>query len=137
MSDLNSLAGDHLVFSQLSNTTVNTASTTAPQFTATSDGRLKEDVTTATGGLKLVKNLRGVRFQWADANARAALGTQVGVIAQEVQQLMPGAVRTEESGFLSVDYAQLTAVLIESVKELAAQMEDNAQIAHVRHELGD
>jgi hypothetical protein len=51
------------------------------------------------------------------------MGPQVGVIAQEVQQLLPEVVRTDESGFLSVDYGKLTAILIESVKELAQRME--------------
>jgi len=48
----------------------------------------------------------------------------VGVIAQEVQAVLPEAVRTNDSGYLSVRYEKMIALLIESNKELAKQVED-------------
>jgi hypothetical protein len=51
----------------------------------------------------------------------------VGVIAQEIQAVYPELVREGGNGFLSVDYPKLTAVLIESIKELKAMVLDLAK----------
>jgi ribonuclease PH len=50
--------------------------------------------------------------------------TEVGVIAQEVEEVVPEVVQTNEAGMKSVAYGNLVGVLIESVKELKAEIED-------------
>ena len=67
---------------------------------------------------KPVKKLRGVRYRRRDNDQ-----SNIGVIAQEVQQVLPELVMTGESGKLSVAYGNLTAVLIEAVKELSDTVE--------------
>ena len=87
---------------------------------------------TLNGSLQKVLNMRGVSYTWktnaeiskikgnkTDSvdNSRMREGTQLGVIAQEVEQIVPEVVVTDEDGFKSVDYIKLTPVLIEAVKE--------------------
>jgi hypothetical protein len=88
---------------------------TAPNFVSSSDARLKSDVETIADALSLVSALRGVRFTMDGSR-------QIGVIAQEVEPVLPEVVRDNEAGQLSVAYGNITGLLIEAVKELAARV---------------
>ena len=83
-------------------------------FYETSDARIKTDINTIDAGLHKVQNLRGVTFR---NSQREDSETEVGLIAQEVQAVVPEIVTTTPSGYLQVDYAKMVAVLIEAVKE--------------------
>jgi hypothetical protein len=83
-------------------------------FYETSDVRIKTDINTIDAGLHKVQNLRGVTFR---NSQREDSETEVGLIAQEVQAVVPEIVTTTPSGYLQVDYAKMVAVLIEAVKE--------------------
>jgi roadblock/LC7 domain-containing protein len=85
-------------------------------ISAPSDMRLKKDIETLTNVLSKIEQMRGVRYEYKDQQKYVA-GPQVGVIAQELQKVFPELVRTGADGFLSVNYSQLTAVLIQAVKE--------------------
>jgi hypothetical protein len=80
-----------------------------------SDRRLKKNVRTISG-LDLVEKLRGVSFDWKDSGDASA-----GVIAQEVEKILPSAVKENADGIKSVEYDQLIAPLIEAMKELKAE----------------
>ena len=95
---------------------------TAPNFVSSSDARLKSDVETIVDALALVSALRGVRFTMDGSR-------QIGVIAQEVETVLPEVVRDNEAGQLSVAYGNITGLLIEAVKELAARV---AELEEVR-----
>jgi hypothetical protein len=88
---------------------------TAPNFVSSSDARLKSDIETITDALALVSALRGVRFTMDG-------GRQIGVIAQEVETVLPEVVRDNEAGQLTVAYGNITGLLIEAVKELTARV---------------
>ena len=88
---------------------------TAPNFVSSSDARLKAEVETIADALALVSALRGVRFTMDGTR-------QIGVIAQEVEVVLPEVVRVGEAGQLSVAYGNITGLLIEAVKELAARV---------------
>jgi hypothetical protein len=94
-----------------------------------SDERLKTGVKTIDHALGVLERLRGVTFKWKSTGAES-----IGVIAQEVQKVLPQIVATDSAGFLSVDYTKLVGVLIESVKELKHDHErvaaDNKTLAH-------
>ena len=77
-----------------------------------SDIRLKEHLTPILDATELVRLLHGYRFNWKDTHQ-----PDLGVIAQEVEQILPEAVR-EESGVKRVNYGALVAVLLEAVKDL-------------------
>jgi hypothetical protein len=86
--------------------------------TASSDERLKTNIERITDALGKVQALRGVTFHRIDSGI-----DQAGVIAQDVQAVLPLAVMEDEKGFLAVSYGALTGLLIESIKELAAEVE--------------
>jgi hypothetical protein len=86
-------------------------------FYATSDARLKRDVSTVTDALDKCAKLRGVTFKWVAGEDQR---DQLGVIAQETQLVFPSLV-TEHEGYLRVDYPKLVGLLIEAVKELDAR----------------
>ena len=96
-----------------------------------SDERQKENVSTLTGALDKVKQLRGVSFTWKDSTDRGT-DTQIGLIAQEVEQVYPELVgdgdlpntTDGEAPMKSVNYAHLTSVLIEAIKELEARVKE-------------
>ncbi|MBF9220536.1 tail fiber domain-containing protein [Hymenobacter ruricola] len=97
---------------------------TAAGVTLTSDARFKQQVRPLTGALAAVQQLRGVRYQWNALGVQRG-GTagqeQIGLLAQELEQFYPELVRTDEAGYKSVNYARLTPVLLEALKELAAK----------------
>ncbi|MCW5714468.1 MAG: tail fiber domain-containing protein [Bauldia sp.] len=94
--------------------TASTSITTATYYHS-SDSRLKANVRTFAGGLDMVARLRGVSFDWKATGAPSS-----GVIAQEVESVLPSAVATGPDGMKSVAYDELLAPLIEAVKELKA-----------------
>ena len=89
--------------------------TASGNVTAYSDERLKSDIVTIPDALEKVKALRGVNFT-KDGEA------STGVIAQEVQKVIPEVVQQNDE-YLSVAYGNLVGVLIEAVKELSAEVE--------------
>jgi len=93
---------------------------TATAFLYSSDQRLKDNITPIRGALAKIVELSGVNFSWK-SGARAGQA-DVGVIAQEVQNVLPEAVNTDASGYLSVDYPKLVPLLIEAIKEQQSQI---------------
>ncbi|MFH1688070.1 MAG: tail fiber domain-containing protein [bacterium] len=89
----------------------------------TSDVRLKRSIGHIDHALDKVENIRGVSFEWTD-EVDSDDGRQLGVIAQEVETVLPELVSTDSEGYKSVDYGKLTAVLIEAVKELRSENRD-------------
>jgi hypothetical protein len=89
---------------------------TATAYFYTSDEKLKDNITELTG-LAIVNKLRGVSFNWKEGG-----DPSIGVVAQEVEAVLPQVVATnEETGMKSVNYGALVGPLIESTKELDAR----------------
>lgn len=91
----------------------------AVDFHATSDIRKKHNVKTIENALSKVQNLRGVSFTMNDSNK-----DMIGVIAQEVREVIPQVVDEGSDGSLTVAYGNMVGVLIEAIKELNAKVED-------------
>ena len=89
----------------------------ADSFNCASDSRLKKNIVDLDGALDKLDLIRGVYHEWIDETQG---GRQIGVIAQEIQAVYPELVMEGGNGFLSVNYPKLTAVLLQSVKELKA-----------------
>ena len=94
----------------------------------TSDARLKKDILTIPDALTRIMQLRGVGFRWMDQEKDAAMGPQLGVIAQEVEAVFPEAVLQNKEGFKAVAYSKLVAPLIEAVKAQQHMIENQQQI---------
>ncbi|NEO78352.1 DUF6519 domain-containing protein [Moorena sp. SIO4G3] len=82
----------------------------------TSDATLKENVKPLKNGLKKILGLRGVSYQWKD-DQNATGETQIGLVAQEVEEVFPELVSTDSQGMKSLSYSKLIAPLIEAIKE--------------------
>ena len=93
--------------------------TATGNITAYSDSRLKKDVKTIEGALDKTKALRGVEFTRIEDDSKS-----IGVIAQELEAVLPELVLTDDEGMKSVNYAQITGLLIEAVKELSAKVDE-------------
>jgi len=83
-----------------------------------SDAILKENVEDIDGALEKVKQLRGVEFNMIGNDRK-----ELGVIAQEVEKVLPELV-TEKENIRSVAYGNITAVLIEAIKEQQTQIDE-------------
>ena len=92
----------------------------ADSFSCASDMNLKKNIVALDGALDKIDGMRGVYHDWIDENQ--SQDRQIGVIAQEVQAVYPELVATGANGYLSVNYPKLTAVLLQSVKELKAMV---------------
>ena len=85
--------------------------TVAGEVDATSDIKLKENIKTIENSLDKVLQLRGVEFDWKETK-----DSSIGLIAQEVEEVLPELVH-ETDDIKSVSYGNITAVLIEAIKE--------------------
>ena len=85
---------------------------------AYSDIRKKENIKTLENSLEKVNQLRGVEFNKIGNNKKS-----IGVIAQEIEKILPEVVHTDDQGYKSVAYGNITALLIEAVKELQQKVE--------------
>ncbi len=89
-----------------------------------SDRRLKEKITRISDPLSLLEKINGVYFYWKQGDDKSR---QVGVIAQEVEKVLPEIVSTGQDGYKAVDYGKLSPLLIEAVKEIKKQQEIRQQ----------
>ena len=89
--------------------------------TVSSDENLKKDITIVSDAVTKVEALKGVTFKWKKNDVESA-----GVIAQDVEKVLPEVVKTvndmEGNEFKAVNYAGLTSILIEAVKDLSARI---------------
>lgn len=93
---------------------------------STSDRRLKENILNIHDGLAIVNSLQGVRFNFRDRPE-----TKVGLIAQDVQSVLPEVVmKMAGEDTLTIGYQNIVAVLIEAVKELSAEIDKLKEAAH-------
>ena len=88
-----------------------------------SDERLKDNITVIDSALNKVTQIRGVEFDWNNKQ-NTYEGHDIGVIAQEVEKVVPELVKDRDDGYKAVDYQKLTALLIEAVKELKEEVEE-------------
>jgi hypothetical protein len=108
------------------------ASATAGRIDATndvvafssSDIRFKENITPIENALDKISKISGNTYDWKAENKaeHGYEGNDVGVIAQEIEAVLPQLVQTRESGFKAVKYDKLVALLIEGIKEQQTQI---------------
>ncbi|MCB9219248.1 MAG: tail fiber domain-containing protein [Ignavibacteriales bacterium] len=92
-----------------------------------SDIRYKKNIESMTNSLNKVLKLRSVYYDWRKdqfPNKNFNDRKQIGVIAQEIEEVIPEIVFTDEDGFKSVDYSKITAVLINAIQEQQEMIEN-------------
>jgi hypothetical protein len=97
----------------------NFARIVAQSFNCASDARLKKNIVSLDGALDNIDKFNGVYHDWHNENQPERA---IGVIAQDVQTVYPELVNESSEGFLAVNYPKLTAVLLQSVKELKSMV---------------
>lgn len=89
----------------------------------TSDARLKDNVTPITNSLDKINQIGGYEFDWNDKQSSYE-GHDIGVIAQEIEKVLPELVNTRDNGYKAVKYEKLVALLIEAIKELNVKIDN-------------
>lgn len=88
---------------------------------AYSDARVKTNINTIENALEKIKLLRGVSYNRIDTEDKSE---KIGVIAQEVLEILPQVVQQDDNGNYSVAYGNIVGVLIEAIKEQQRQIDD-------------
>lgn len=121
-ADLAVVVGDVRIGSCVYGTTGNVA--------CPSDARLKQDVKPLTAMLNRLASLEPVRFSWrADEFPERSFdeGEAVGLIAQDVERVLPELVTTGADGYKTVSYGRLPLLAIQAIKELKEKNDELAQ----------
>jgi hypothetical protein len=93
----------------------------ASNVSCPSDSRYKKNILPIENSLSNILRINGVRYDWKQEEfpeKQFSDKNQIGFIAQEIEKIFPEMVFTDEKSFKSVDYARLTPVLVEAIKEL-------------------
>ena len=95
---------------------------------AGSDKRLKTNIETIDNALDKVIQISGVKYNWNElAEGKDITVREVGVIAQEIKEVLPEVVIERDTGYLAVRYEKLVPLLIEAVKELSGKVDELQQ----------
>jgi len=90
-----------------------------------SDKRLKDNLIKIGNPLDKISQLNGYEFDWiAKKGIHENEGHDIGVIAQEVEKVIPEIVQTRDNGYKAVKYEKIVPLLIESIKELKQRVEE-------------
>jgi hypothetical protein len=97
-----------------------------------SDKRLKENIINIVNPLDKIKKINGVTYDWTDKYIEDHGGEDgyfirkhdVGLIAQEVEEILPEIVATTNDGYKAIKYDRIVALLVEAVKELKAEVDE-------------
>jgi len=96
-----------------------TGTVTAVDFNSTSDLRRKENVQLIENGLEIIQQIDPVSFNWKETSKQG-----FGVIAQQIETILPSIVGEDGEGYKSISYTQLISFLISAVKEQQKQIDD-------------
>jgi len=89
----------------------------------TSDKRLKDNIKPIQNAAEKINKIGGYEFDWNDKQELYE-GHDVGVIAQEIEEVLPEVVETREDGYKAVDYKKIVPLLIEGIKDLQKQIDE-------------
>lgn len=91
---------------------------------SSSDKRLKNNIKPIESALDKVSKISGNTFDWNEEKQNTYKGKDYGVIAQEIEEVMPELVDTRDNGYKAVKYEKIVPLLIESIKELQKEIEE-------------
>jgi len=88
-----------------------------------SDIRLKNNIANLTNSLDKVSLINGVRFDWNEEKQTTHKGHDIGVIAQDIEKVLPEIVHTRADGYKTVQYEKIIPLLIECIKDLKSEID--------------
>ena len=112
--------GSEKAYTQSGGFYVNGTMTASGNVTAYSDEKLKDNIEPIENPIEKVKGINGVTFNRNDIEGNPR---QTGVIAQEVETVLPEVVETDEKGIKTVSYGNMVGLLIEAIKEQQDEIE--------------
>ena len=91
---------------------------------STSDIRLKDNIKSIDKALDKVNSIQGIEFDWIEKEeVHGNSGHDIGVIAQEIENILPDVVTTRDNGYKAVKYEKIVPLLIEAIKDLSKQVD--------------
>jgi len=91
---------------------------------STSDIRLKDNIKSIDNALDKVNSIQGIEFDWIEKEeVHGNKGHDIGIIAQEIEKILPDVVTTRDSGYKAVKYEKIVPLLIEAIKDLSRQVD--------------
>ena len=91
----------------------------------TSDNRFKTNITPIKNPIDKIKQISGVEFDWIpNEEYHSYKGHDVGVIAQEIEKVLPEVVTTRDNGYKAVKYDKIVSLLIEAIKDQQQQIDE-------------
>lgn len=96
-----------------------TGNLSSTQFTSLSDATKKTNIRPIENPIEITKQLDGVRFDWIENNQPS-----LGLIAQEVEKVIPELVETNSDGIKTLNYSSMVGLLIEAIKEQQVRIEE-------------
>ena len=91
---------------------------------STSDIRLKDNIKSIDKALDKVNSIQGIEFDWIEKEeVHGNSGHDIGVIAQEIEKVLPDIVTTRDNGYKAVKYEKIVPLLIEAIKDLSKQVD--------------
>ncbi len=96
-----------------------------------SDIRLKKNVEEINNALSLVKNMRGVSYNWRSdeyPEMKFSDSKQIGFVAQELEKFVPELVSTDDKGYKAVSYEKVSPILVEAIKDQQKMIETQQQM---------
>ena len=92
---------------------------------STSDKNFKDELSVIENPLDKINNINGYNFTWNDKQTTYESGTKdIGVVAQEIEKVLPEIVNTRENGSKAVKYEKIVPLLIEGIKELKQEIDE-------------
>ena len=91
---------------------------------ASSDERLKNNIQPIKNPIEKINSISGNSFSWNEEKQDIYKGKDYGVIAQEIEKVLPELVTTKENGYKAVKYDKLVSLLIEGIKELSSEIRE-------------
>jgi len=91
---------------------------------STSDKQLKNNIVVISDPVSKIQSINGVTFEWSDEAPDHLKGPDYGVIAQEIEKVLPLAVTTRDTGHKAVKYEKIIPLLIEAVKDQQKQIDE-------------
>jgi hypothetical protein len=92
---------------------------TSTDYNSSSDMTLKQDITLINNPLDIISQLTGFGFTWKDSKQKA-----YGLSAQEVEKVIPEIVKDRPDGTKGINYMNLTAFLVEAIKDLKQEIQE-------------
>jgi len=118
-SGLTSISGQVFLNGAVTLNGINIYSVFAPISHGHSDRRLKQNIHTITNPIEKVSALRGVNFEFIKDGKK-----QIGVIAQETEEIIPEVIGECPDGYKTVQYGNIVGLLIEAIKEQQKQIDE-------------